>query len=141
MNRPELPDVNVLLALTNPNHLHHDRALKWFGDVEAWATCPLTETGFLRLTLNPVVMGQRLEPTQALAALQALRLLPGHSFIEDDSSLGNAAIDLSGLGGHKNVTDLHLVNLVASKGLVLATLDASLPRILTSADRRRVRLV
>lgn len=42
-----LPDVNVLIALFDPGHIHHGAAHEWFGSVgrEAWATCPLTENG------------------------------------------------------------------------------------------------
>ncbi len=45
-----LLDVNVLLALFEPAHIHHDAAHDWFADSGArgWATCPLTENGFLR---------------------------------------------------------------------------------------------
>ena len=46
-----LLDVNVLIALIDPNHVHHDRAHQWFAaeGVHAWATCATTENGLLRI--------------------------------------------------------------------------------------------
>lgn len=50
-----LLDVNVLLALFDPIHVHHEKAHRWWaGNADAgWATCPLTQTGFLRIISNP----------------------------------------------------------------------------------------
>jgi len=49
-----LLDVNVLVALFHPDHVHHDLAHDWFvGHRHAgWATCPVTENGFLRVTVQ-----------------------------------------------------------------------------------------
>ncbi len=50
-----LLDVNVLIALIDANHVHHDRAHQWFAaeGVHAWATCATTENGLLRIVGNP----------------------------------------------------------------------------------------
>ena len=47
-------DVNVLVALAWPNHVHHARALDWFREHSplGWATCSITETGFVRVSSN-----------------------------------------------------------------------------------------
>ena len=50
-------------------------------------------------------------------------------------------VDTSVLVGHQQVTDLHLVNLAARHGGVLATFDATLPTWLAPADRRHVILI
>ncbi len=52
-----LLDVNVLMALFDAEHIHHEAAHDWFSDARAhgWATCPLTENGFVRLMCNPGV--------------------------------------------------------------------------------------
>ena len=44
-----LLDVNVLLALSDPMHAHHEAAHRWFAQCgrQSWATCPLTENGFV----------------------------------------------------------------------------------------------
>ena len=49
-----LPDVNVLVAIAWPEHTFHASAVAWF-DAHAdngWATCPITELGFLRISAN-----------------------------------------------------------------------------------------
>ena len=52
-----LLDVNVLIALFDPAHLNHDAAHQWFGETgaEAWASCPLTENGFVRVISHPSI--------------------------------------------------------------------------------------
>lgn len=134
-----LLDVNVLLALFDPRHVHHAPAHRWFDDVTAFATTPLTETAFVRLVSNPEVGGE--SPATALAALRAIRGLPGHEFLPDDASLAEPAIGLDALVGHRQVTDFHLVGLAARHRMTLATFDAKLPRSLADPDRRRVLVV
>ena len=45
-----LLDVNVLVALAWPTHVHHHRAAAWFADhvPAAWATAPITQAGLIR---------------------------------------------------------------------------------------------
>ncbi|MGH9896422.1 MAG: type II toxin-antitoxin system VapC family toxin, partial [bacterium] len=49
-----LLDFNVLVALAWPNHVHHQAAVKWFltNQSGGWATSPLTESGFVRVSSN-----------------------------------------------------------------------------------------
>jgi hypothetical protein len=63
-----LLDINVLLALAWSHHVHHDAAHGWFARETAagWATCLLTQTGFLRLSLNPQIVGILLDCQAAL---------------------------------------------------------------------------
>ena len=46
-----LLDVNVLIALLDPIHVHHQKVTNWYlGHCrDGWATCPLTENGFIRI--------------------------------------------------------------------------------------------
>jgi predicted nucleic acid-binding protein len=69
-----LSDINVLLALVWSHHAHHDAAHGWFArDAAAgWATCLLTQTGFLRLSLNPQIVGVALDGQAALHLLQSV---------------------------------------------------------------------
>ncbi len=133
-----LPDVNVLLALTNAEHPHFGRAHAWWPTAERWATTPITETGFVRLSLNPAAALTRRPLEQVVAVLDGLLAQPGHEFIADDSTLTTPRIELSGLIGHQQVTDFHLVNLVAMHDAVFVTLDTRLARSLAAKDRRHV---
>jgi len=135
-----LLDANVLIALTNAGHVHHGAAHRWFATISSWATTPLTETAFVRLTCNPAVVGQEIPPSVAVDALAALRAAPGHRWLPDDTTLATPVIALT-LGGYRQVTDFHLVNLAASNGAVLATFDTRLPSALAPNDRGHVHLV
>ena len=51
-----LLDANILIALADSNHVHHQRTQTWFHSrpaTDGWATCPLTENAFLRILGNP----------------------------------------------------------------------------------------
>lgn len=53
-----LLDVNVLLALAWPTHVHHAAAQTWFAQHchDGWATCQFTELAFARLSMQPAVV-------------------------------------------------------------------------------------
>ncbi|MGV7591807.1 TA system VapC family ribonuclease toxin, partial [Mycobacterium kansasii] len=84
-----------------------------FASTPRFATTPITEAGLVRMALNRAVMGTAITAQQALASLASLRADDRATFVPDDSSLAEPSIDLVGLAGNKQVTDLHLVNLVA----------------------------
>jgi toxin-antitoxin system PIN domain toxin len=134
-----LPDVNVLVALADPRHVHHEAAHRWFEGEAAFVTTPLTEVAFVRLMCHPKVGGET--PATALELLRQVRGVSGHGFLPDDAALAEATVGNDNLIGHQQVTDMHLVNLAARHGLVLATFDARLWRSLPDADRRHVHLV
>ena len=136
---PYLLDVNVLLALSLDNHLHHLAAAEWFDEADfEWATTPITEAGYVRLMTNSRLVGFSISVPQALDGLRDLRKEPGFRFLADEASLDNPAIDLGPLAGTKQVTDFHLVNLAAQNKMRLATFDGSLLRSLVEADRGHV---
>lgn len=137
--KPYLLDINVLIALSWSQHIHHQRAHAWFDSLTvAWATTPMTEAGYVRLSINPAVVGQPVSMTAALSALTALRAAPGHVFVADDSSLAKPSIDLQRVATSRQVTDAHLVNLAASVGAVLATLDRGIEEWLMPAEKHHV---
>lgn len=138
-----LLDVNVLIALTHASHIGHTSALTWFrglGD-SRFATTPITEAGFVRLSLNPSVVGRALGADEVLATMGALRAHTRHHFIEDASSLAEPTISTGTLVGHNHVTDYHLVNLAAINGAVFATLDRKLVGTMAPADRKHVHVI
>lgn len=133
-----LLDVNVLVALSWDSHVHHRAAHREFARLSAWCTTPVTESGLLRLSLTPALTGRPVRPTEALGQLAAIRRVRGWSFLDDDASLAEPVIDVRTLGGRRQVTDLHLVNLAAANGARLATFDAAIPESLAPDDRRHV---
>lgn len=139
MTEPHLLDLNVLIALTWPQHVHHARAHAWFGALDGpWMTTPVTEAGFLRLSTNPVVVTETISMAVALGMLAAIRSAPGHVFLPDASSLADPVIALDAVAGPRQVTDAHLVNLAAASGALLATLDRGIEQLLAPADRRHL---
>ena len=80
--KPYLLDINVLIALAWPNHVHHGEAMEWFLEkaVDAFRTCPITQTGFIRISSNPAFTANAATPAEALDLLQRVTELPGHGF-------------------------------------------------------------
>jgi hypothetical protein len=101
-------------------------------------TTPITEAGFVRLSTNPTVVTETITMATALGMLAALRSAPGHAFLPDDSSLAEPEISLDALATSSQIADAHLVNLSARSGVILATLDRRIDRMLAPADRRHV---
>jgi uncharacterized protein len=130
-----LLDVNVLIALFDPAHIHHDAAHEWFSDTgsASWATCPLTENGVLRIIGNPRYPNSPGTPAAVMALLRGLTALPGHAFWQDDISLaGCELIDPMRLLSSSQVTDTYLLALARTHGGQLATFDR---RLVTDAVR------
>lgn len=124
-----LLDVNVLIALGWPNHVHHAAARHWFSrsSSRGWATTPITEVGFVRISSNRKVMQVATTPSTAIAMLESLTALPGHTFWADDVPfVVDTDGDRDGVSSHRQVTDAHLVALAVRRGGVLATFDGAL---------------
>ncbi len=134
--RPALFDVNALVALCLTTHMHHAAAHQFLSTLDrSWATTPLTEAALYRLLLNPSVTGSPRRAVDVTHILSGMRRDPRWTLLEDASSLAQPRVDLAVLAGHQQVTDLHLVNLAATHGAVLATFDAAIPTWLAPADR------
>jgi uncharacterized protein len=135
--------VNVLVALAWPNHVHHARAIEWF-KVErqvGWATCPLTESGFVRVSSNTRVLPDARTPAEAIALLEQLRRVAGHVFWVDDVSPADAtAAPFQRVVGYRQVTDAHLLTLAMRNGGRLATFDKGVVE-LVPADVTVVELI
>ena len=124
-----LLDVNVLTALHWPAHEHHDSAHRWMtGHLNRrWATCPLTQLGFLRIVSNPSFSRDALSPAQAIALLDVSRRHPAHEFWRDDVDVRQALIGLeTRLQGHKQLLDAYLLALASRHKGVIATFDRGL---------------
>ena len=121
-----LLDVNILIALIDPAHVQHDRAHDWFAKTGAgaWATCPITENGVLRIVGHTSYPNCPGNPAAVAPLLQTLRSLDGHVFWSDCISLlDEKIIDSSRLFNAAQTTDSYLLALAHSHGGQLATLD------------------
>ena len=136
-----LPDVNVLIAALHPSHQFHNRALSWLESGIKFATTPITETGFLRLSVNPAVTGNQIEVSDALASLRTLQADRNWRFWPDTSSLVAPMINIDAMIGAKQITDFQLVNLAAVNHGKLVTFDGRIPKALNSADRNLVQVL
>lgn len=119
----KLLDVNVLIALLDDGHMHHDHVWKWFRGMRgAWGTCAFTEAGFLRITTNGVTGKYSLE--QATAALGSLIRHPGYCFWPmTDGWPAVFALFSERIFGHKQITDAYLLGLAVKEKSILVTLD------------------
>jgi hypothetical protein len=121
-----LLDVNVLIAMAWPNHVHHVAVLDWLGapGTIPFATCPVTQSGFIRVSSNARAIPAARSPREAQALLRQITELPGHSFWHDDVDLaGDARVAWDRVGGHAQVTDAHLLAIALRHSGRLATLD------------------
>jgi uncharacterized protein len=121
-----LLDINVLLALAWPNHMFHLAAHRWFDEIPSrlWATCALTELGFIRLSSNPSFHSETVTPKEATAELKRLCRDAGHHFWPSPTAADPAIFGRA--KGHQQVNDAWLVELTRLHKGVLATFDKRL---------------
>lgn len=130
MSRIALLDVNLLVALFDPDHVHHDLAHDWFADHHAagWATCPATENGFVRVLSNTAYGAAVSRPADLLERLRRFCASGEHTFWPDAVSLRDERIFVpERLRGHRQITDIYLLGLAVTMGGCLATCDGRIP--------------
>lgn len=124
-----LLDISVLIPLFDAGHMHHNRAHQWWATARAqgWASCPLTENGFVRITSRVGYFATR--PVQsAVAWLTAWMAASDHQVWPDDVSiLDPTMFDHPVVAGPNQITDVYLLGLAVAHGGCLATFDQSIP--------------
>ena len=117
-----LLDGNVLVALADAAHVHHESASGWFAARSTpFATCPITQGTLLRMLLMHQAVNT---PATAVQILARFTAHPRHRFWADD--LGYADISWRGVLGHRQVTDAYLAALARHKKGRLITFDRGL---------------
>ena len=118
-----LLDANVLIALVVADHVHHDAAAEWLSASDtAFATCPITQGSLTRFLLRA---GQSAAAAQQVVS--AVSSSKRHEFWPDSVSF--ADVRLSGVVGHRQVTDAYLAQLARHHAGELATLDDGLAHL------------
>ena len=122
-----LLDVNVVIALLDPDHAFHERAHDWWARnaKSGWASCPVTENGVVRIMSNPGYSQRaRFAPGDLISRLQTFAQNTDHEFWPDDVSLRDASVFMAErLHSSRQLTDLYLLALAAKHGGRLATFD------------------
>jgi len=141
-----LLDTNVLIALLWPAHAQHAVAAKWFTRHRArgWASCPLTEAGFVRIVSNPAFSRDAVTPREAAGLLAANTDAPDHLFWPDDQPFAAAAAAAGPrLVGHQQVTDSYLLGLAVKRDGMLATLDDGIAALTLpkSLERKAIEII
>jgi len=121
-------DVSVLLALLDAAHVHHRTAKSWLLSQEnpTWASCPLTQNGFVRIISQPSYPG-RISFEEATNLLGDACAHGSHQFWPDDISiLDKTYFDHALNHGPKQVTDAYLLALAVKRGGRLVALDRTI---------------
>ena len=129
-----LLDINVLIALLDEDHVHHELARTWLMRREdaGWASCPITQNGCIRVMSQPAYPNSL--PTSAVIERLALATEhPSHEFWPASVSLLDERVaDRTRIHGPRQVTDVYLVALAAQHRGCFATFDA---RVIVSPVR------
>ncbi len=139
-----LLDVNVLIALAWPNHVHHAAARAWFENrrEDGWATCLLTEAGFVRVSCNPAVVQHSVTPLDAINVLNRLTQLGSHVFWPLDESILHLPDSIGArLQGYRQVTDAVLLAAAMQRDGELATFDRGIERLVSEVERSHLRVI
>lgn len=135
-----LLDVDVLLALAWPTHIHHSAAHQWFGanHESGWATCPLTQLGFVRLSMQPAAVKIPILFGAVMAALDQMTASGTHRFCALEGGVaGNREEIRSRIVGHHQLADAVLLDLAMRHGARLATFDRRIAGLLPSVSTQR----
>ncbi len=126
-----LLDVNIIIALLDPDHAFHERSHVWWAANanSGWASCPITENGVVRIMSHPgYSSGARFTPGDLISRLELFARQSDHEFWPDDISLRNDAIFAAErLHTSRQITDIYLLALAVKHGGRLATFDQGIP--------------
>jgi toxin-antitoxin system PIN domain toxin len=135
-----LLDVNLLVALFDPDHIHHETAHDWFAAnaSDGWASCAITENGFVRVLSNPAYGAVMSRPSELVARLRRFCKGSGYQFWTDDVSLRDETLFDPAFLTSRQITDIHLLGLARRRGGRLATFDRTIPLKAVVGARREL---
>lgn len=122
-----LLDINVVIALLDPDHIFQERAHKWWSESgdRRWASCPLTENGVVRIMSTPGYrQKRRFTPREVTFQIREFIDRTDHEFWPDNISLLDGKIFRSDrIHTPKQITDLYLLALATKRRERLVTFD------------------
>jgi uncharacterized protein len=124
-----LLDINVLLALLDSDHVDHERARLWLEREidDGWASCAITENGFIRIISQPRYPSPVPVP-EAIDRLAKAASSDSHEYWPCSVSLlDEQTIQRDRLLGPRQVTDAYLLALAVKQGGRFVTFDQSIP--------------
>lgn len=125
-----LLDTNVLIALFDAAHVHHEAAHAWLDESRArkWATCPLTQNGCIRVMSQPQYPGHT-TVSEARRRLKVAIAQPSHVFWADSISIcDDQVFHPNRILAPRALPDLYLLGLAVENGGRLVTFDRSITR-------------
>jgi len=127
LHKPKyLLDVNVLIALAEPEHPHHETVMNWFETPGLdWGLCAFSEAGFLRVSTNPKVGFHTVRESTLVLAGLANR--PGYRFWPITTGWADLAAPFRDrVFGYQQITDAYLLGLAVKGNGILVTLDKAI---------------
>lgn len=139
-----LLDVNALLALMDPSHIHHEPFHEWLehkGKVTL-LLCSHVENGVIRVASNPAYknwLGSaaqvRTEVQNLIVDIQAERCARDVSLCDDRLLTSPNALTPS------RVSDLYLLALAVANGAKFATFDTRIPAMAVADGARALEII
>ena len=126
-----LLDINVVIALLDPDHAFHERSHDWWARnaKSGWASCPIVENGIVRIMSNPGYSAKaRFIPGELISRLQTFAAQTNHEFWPDDVSLRDEKMFMAErIHSSRQLTDIYLLALAGKHDGRLATFDKGIP--------------
>jgi len=95
-------------------------------NTDHWATCALTQLGFIRLSSNPAVSPAAKSPSEAAALLAAMTGDALHVYLESLPSPARSREEFEKTLGARQVTDAYLLMLARHYNATFVTFDKKL---------------
>lgn len=141
---PHLLDVNALIALLWEDHQFHETMVAWFARHAnaGWATCAITQSGFIRVMSQPALVKPGLTLAELAEVLANNLAHPAHRLLALDFGFSDVlACCTGGVVGHRQVTDAFLLTAAARAGMKLLTFDRGVGQLLASDTERKAHVL
>lgn len=135
-----LLDVNFLLALAWPHHIHHRAARQWFATNRShgWATCAFTQAAFVRLSCQPAAVKVAVTVQDAVRTLETAVAAAEHVFWFLDHGISEIAPEIRArLMGHRQIMDGLLLDLAIRNRGKLVSFDRRIENLLATDSAHR----